>query len=102
MRRPPPPSTLFPYTPLFRSVRRLVGELSGIRFGNQARLAPPRRDRESTRLNSSHITISYAVLGLKKKKHPARCGRLAPTAHPSHVRQPSPDALLHPPAVRPD
>src|SRR5437773_9618673 len=92
MLRRPPRSTLFPYTTLFRSpfriarsqadehsdvvmahaglafVARMVDfEEHGDRF---ARVAPcvRRRDRKSTRLNSSHITISYAVFCLKKKK----------------------------------
>src|SRR5207253_8450206 len=97
---PPPPSTLFPYTTLFRSVpklpcfgaaafgsllrRRLIGEQAvgaghaGGRAGREVlenvllRLSagdrPVRReDRKSTRLNSSHVAISYAVFCLKKK-----------------------------------
>src|SRR6266540_4145876 len=65
MIRPPPRSTLFPYTTLFRSRRR-----SGRAAPARARWPPrpsSRRDRKSTRLNSSHITISYAVFCLKKK-----------------------------------
>src|SRR2546430_11222012 len=72
MIRRPPRSTLFPYTTLFRSVRNrglspstamfgevgLSGEIRGI----------PQADRKSTRLNSSHSQISYAVFCLKKKK----------------------------------
>src|SRR6266704_5967277 len=64
MIRRPPRSTLFPYTTLFRSgglSRPLVG--SGWRFGFKTRL-----DRKSTRLNSSHVSISYAVFCLKTKK----------------------------------
>src|SRR5690625_6946595 len=68
MIRRPPRSTLFPYTTLFRSreeLTRTVDELSG-------RVDPRRqveeiRDRKSTRLNSSHVAISYAVFCLKKK-----------------------------------
>src|SRR3712207_8303235 len=99
MIRRPPRSTLFPYTTLFRSpfehdvVRRDEaaerGEDGGVR--HDAAVAPPRRDaeqrhqrvhrdplepaelarqdRKSTRLNSSHANISYAVFCLKKKKH---------------------------------
>src|SRR6266705_5850649 len=63
MIRRPPRSTLFPYTTLFRSCR---GEPAWPRPGR--RQAPARRDRKSTRLNSSHRTISYAVFCLKKKK----------------------------------
>src|SRR5690349_22931369 len=83
MLRRPPRSTLFPYTTLFRSrcrasqgrwchrpkdraehpseVRRPVSHPR-----SQCRSAPP--DRKSTRLNSSHVEISYAVFCLKKKK----------------------------------
>src|SRR6266536_5771681 len=64
MIRRPPRSTLFPYTTLFRSIRRPAapGHLDDwILFG-------PRIDRKSTRLNSSHEWISYAVFCLKKKK----------------------------------
>src|SRR5699024_12597176 len=91
--RPPLRSTLFPYTTLFRSLpqrahRRRLRQLSGhpLRAGERAPghrffLRPdkgkrrhekaPRRlpgDRKSTRLNSSHVSISYAVFCLKKKK----------------------------------
>src|SRR3970282_2604532 len=68
MIRRPPRSTLFPYTTLFRSRRRSPPlwydpALSG------ARVLPRRRlDRKSTRLNSSHRCISYAVFCLKKKQ----------------------------------
>src|SRR5256885_7272866 len=67
MIRRPPRSTLFPYTTLFRSrsrnrsLRRLFG-LPRQTFGSSP------RDRKSTRLNSSHLVISYAVFCLKKKK----------------------------------
>src|SRR5689334_24102156 len=69
MTRRPPRSTLFPYTTLFRSSARR-GACHG-RPGSgapPARRGPPRRDRKSTRLNSSHSSISYAVFCLKKKK----------------------------------
>src|SRR6266480_961090 len=64
MIRRPPRSTLFPYTTLFRP--------AGV-CRNCARVVPPdsdrqRADRKSTRLNSSHMSISYAVFCLKKKK----------------------------------
>src|SRR5215216_7627071 len=64
MIRRPPRSTLFPYTTLFRS--RLPASVCG----PWALLVPPepRGDRKSTRLNSSHQIISYAVFCLKKKK----------------------------------
>src|SRR5438067_5339828 len=70
MIRRPPRSTLFPYTTLFRS------DPTGIDYpvpGNDdairaVRLITSRIDRKSTRLNSSHVSISYAVFCLKKKK----------------------------------
>src|SRR6266851_9126575 len=65
MIRRPPRSTLFPYTTLFRS-RRHPRRPSPRLIGQDRRLS--QRDRKSTRLNSSHITISYAVFCLKKKK----------------------------------
>src|SRR5438874_8819312 len=78
MLRRPPRSTLFPYTTLFRSA---VGGVPHARrepqprprladLGAARRRAAPRsaRDRKSTRLNSSHVEISYAVFCLKKKK----------------------------------
>src|SRR2546430_11513150 len=98
MIRRPPRSTLFPYTTLFRSMRRLmsvnrrhaedqaelledeVGEVGAqCADGHQAARQPGHRprgraaesgaaDRKSTRLNSSHSQISYAVFCLKKKK----------------------------------
>src|SRR2546427_4850359 len=95
MIRRPPRSTLFPYTTLFRSLRDLldqlrlvdlVGDLGhddpvalralvGLDDGLRDRRAHgarpdrrPRSDRKSTRLNSSHSQISYAVFCLKKKK----------------------------------
>src|SRR5439155_19692189 len=91
--RPPPRSTLFPYTTLFRSgtgQRRMgrgrgvggaAGALRQLRRRVPARARrrregrgrarahePAGRDRKSTRLNSSHVAISYAVFCLKKKK----------------------------------
>src|SRR3989442_10832617 len=80
MIRRPPRSTLFPYTTLFRSVRGALPEPAPRRGGSESRFYPrdresradrrPRetRDRKSTRLNSSHVRISYAVFCLKKKK----------------------------------
>src|SRR5256884_4902304 len=87
MIRRPPRSTLFPYTTLFRSPRRLCPRTAGLgaaglgapwrrgggppdlrtgRSGSSSSLLPP-LDRKSTRLNSSHGYISYAVFCLKKK-----------------------------------
>src|SRR5438477_7140580 len=89
MIRRPPRSTLFPYTTLFRSRRepfcefreapyytqsqtreeyQSIGSLELGRFRFKAFLLNAGRDRKSTRLNSSHMSISYAVFCLKKKK----------------------------------
>src|SRR5207253_10350495 len=82
MIRPPPRSTLFPYTTLFRSdpAARHGSERSRARrrrwqyrdrggsFPSCGRAPLLREDRKSTRLNSSHVAISYAVFCLKKKK----------------------------------
>src|SRR6267378_1280914 len=66
MIRRPPRSTLFPYTTLFRS----RGGAGAARARRPHRLGEPSpRDRKSTRLNSSHVEISYAVFCLKKKKN---------------------------------
>src|SRR5437773_3628891 len=91
MIRPPPRSTLFPYTTLFRSwyasgTARIEGPTTVVLEGwfkggysperltmvlhrRGESLAGEFRDRKSTRLNSSHITISYAVFCLKKKNN---------------------------------
>src|SRR5258707_8368719 len=70
MIRRPPRSTLFPYTTLFRSSPGLGrGGVAHRRSDPKRRFGFPRiRDRKSTRLNSSHANISYAVFCLKKKK----------------------------------
>src|SRR2546427_6872411 len=70
MIRRPPRSTLFPYTTLFRSSRSRWRRQPGRAFAGQhpARASGARGDRKSTRLNSSHSQISYAVFCLKKKK----------------------------------
>src|SRR2546426_3730915 len=69
MIRRPPRSTLFPYTTLFRSlVRGQVLLARGLEYVQAARALGDRPDRKSTRLNSSHLVISYAVFCLKKKK----------------------------------
>src|SRR2546429_3238645 len=89
MIRRPPRSTLFPYTTLFRSVQKLpVDELKSLAvivvFGLAVRRQSVLKsvdhrneaDRKSTRLNSSHGYISYAVFCLKKKKH-SKCYRIS-------------------------
>src|SRR5437868_8315854 len=72
MIRRPPRSTLFPYTTLFRSVkmRPLIQQVATSRTPELlvAQLRRAGGDRKSTRLNSSHVSISYAVFCLKKKK----------------------------------
>src|SRR5690349_22461461 len=90
MIRRPPRSTLFPYTTLFRSEHGLLRIIAGAEVGarNEVKTASARglpaefevvttatfledsfeEDRKSTRLNSSHVEISYAVFCLKKKK----------------------------------
>src|SRR3712207_7257710 len=98
MIRRPPRSTLFPYTTLFRSPgivdaqqggHRLLDARADLEAFGQVALGGARRqrgadaglavvvveDRKSTRLNSSHANISYAVFCLKKKKHPTHCTR---------------------------
>src|SRR5258708_22409883 len=67
MIRRPPRSTLFPYTTLFRS-RHSRRRAHGLPRDGPGRHHDRRRDRKSTRLNSSHQIISYAVFCLKKKK----------------------------------
>src|SRR5690348_17802866 len=83
MIRRPPRSTLFPYTTLFRSAGLAVGQRIELGGGAGEQLAPGEqlgvdfqtqlltrsKDRKSTRLNSSHPSISYAVFCLKKKKN---------------------------------
>src|SRR5437870_10246249 len=69
MIRRPPRSTLFPYTTLFRSQHPTDASLLDDRtFDNPLWNVRSSRDRKSTRLNSSHVAISYAVFCLKKKK----------------------------------
>src|SRR5436309_5703296 len=94
MIRPPPRSTLFPYTTLFRSfdptAAKLLAELplpnlpgndlnwQGTKTENVDywNLSNRMEDRKSTRLNSSHVKISYAVFCLKKKKKKKRHKRI--------------------------
>src|SRR6202048_3417965 len=116
MIRRPPRSTLFPYTTLFRSWRkRPVGYPARVLNCSVALAVPAHVDRKSTRLNSSHRTISYAVFCLKKKKRqkcpiliahsplstgllgtclpPARCARDASGSPPR--RQQCPIIIVH-------
>src|SRR2546430_7148700 len=89
MIRRPPRSTLFPYTTLFRSLaserlttvreaqlaqaqQQLALSQAQVRAGVAAPTEPPARDRKSTRLNSSHSQISYALFCLKKKNNDTR------------------------------
>src|SRR5256885_9589461 len=85
MIRRPPRSTLFPYTTLFRSLHVLAFHLDpvdidvqlrnvdlvGAESTTERRVLVGALDRKSTRLNSSHLVISYAVFCLKKKNTPA-------------------------------
>src|SRR5256885_8763506 len=102
MIRRPPRSTLFPYTTLFRSLsvtldrddvncfglmrvdvddEAEVGrQVSADLLPRVAAVVRPHQDRKSTRLNSSHLVISYAVFCLKKKKPVPM--PLSPTSHP--------------------
>src|SRR5256885_8536117 len=85
MIRRPPRSTLFPYTTLFRSVRTVVAndDVPSAARGDEA----SRRgvDRKSTRLNSSHLVISYAVFCLKKKKNRNHDGSTWLQRRPSRI-----------------
>src|SRR5256886_10546666 len=100
MIRRPPRSTLFPYTTLFRSrlgIGYLPQEASifrGLTVEQNIRavleVVEPKRDRKSTRLNSSHSQISYAVFCLKKKKKSngfVDTERKRSTQHESHSTQ---------------
>src|SRR3712207_7731188 len=98
MIRRPPRSTLFPYTTLFRSPGQIEYVFEGnntvVRFNTEGSNAPEMEiqllgnidlvasdlDRKSTRLNSSHANISYAVFCLKKKKRGDACTTVAPIA----------------------
>src|SRR5688500_19364753 len=95
--RPAPRSTLFPYTTLFRSAAEagalpvalwalagaaLVWNCGRRGAGRETVTLTPARDRKSTRLNSSHLVISYAVFCLKKKKkHKEKTKILYSTEH---------------------
>src|SRR5256885_2757450 len=100
MIRRPPRSTLFPYTTLFRSVtqtrvrdegkREHTKHMLRLRHASQINGAEANEiDRKSTRLNSSHLVISYAVFCLKKKKvqsdSPLPMSKLSIVVSPAHV-----------------
>src|SRR5256885_746482 len=90
MIRRPPRSTLFPYTTLFRS--RCEGAARVPTFNQLVKSGRKHpRDRKSTRLNSSHLVISYAVFCLKKKKTP----------YTTPFAPPVPGSLHRPPALLP-
>src|SRR5437763_13534585 len=96
MVRRPPISTLFPYTTLFRSpeVRRLPSSAARPAWGPASESRARRQlardsDRKSTRLNSSHRCISYAVFCLKKKKTTIQKRVSHRTAMETSVQQPS-------------
>src|SRR5690348_18116641 len=93
----PPRSTLFPYTTLFRSTSSIMSEdVLGLTMraplffslASAAACTPPSitdtRDRKSTRLNSSHPSISYAVFCLKKKKTKNTITHMPTQAHHDH------------------
>src|SRR5437870_9112143 len=97
MLRRPPRSTLFPYTTLFRSI--ITNRVSGYEQTNRVHInrdydltdvfaagALASTDRKSTRLNSSHVAISYAVFCLKKKKKKQKNQTIAAKAHISNHR----------------
>src|SRR5256885_6654539 len=97
MIRRPPRSTLFPYTTLFRSRPSQVNRDSATRRAGRLALATIQpgapgapgaaTDRKSTRLNSSHLVISYAVFCLKKKKP---CPSPPPPPDPTAPQPPDP------------
>src|SRR2546426_1695461 len=95
MIRRPPRSTLFPYTTLFRSA--IYGDTQALPVAETTPPAPLSPyaadklagDRKSTRLNSSHLVISYAVFCLKKKKdHPDKKRALPPSCYSHSFRCP--------------
>src|SRR2546429_5977084 len=95
MIRPPPRPTLLPYTTLFRSL--MPGEPRLITFkdldqGDKAVGITQSQDRKSTRLNSSHGYISYAVFCLKNKNHINRAPPLFAATHPTHTTVTSPSS----------
>src|SRR5438034_6894543 len=100
--RRPPSSPLFPYTTLFRSLPPVPPLLAGPQAAtpntqNRTRVSRTIvRDRKSTRLNSSHTVISYAVFCLKKKKREGFEVDIAGTSEQAleHLRNRVPDLIL--------
>src|SRR5438034_8128720 len=98
MIRRPPRSTLFPYTTLFRSGHRYGRKHLEQRDAAEKFLSA-QQDRKSTRLNSSHTVISYAVFCLKKKKHKpslTQCQRQSRSNWPQFLRETTPPRAPHP------
>src|SRR2546421_943502 len=90
MIRRPPRSTLFPYTTLFRSVvLDPCARIRGAETPDSCAAHPLNRDRKSTRLNSSHDQISYAVFCLKKKNKPERATHVHCTRRRASQRPPT-------------
>src|SRR2546429_7071636 len=101
MIRRPPRSTLFPYTTLFRSIKHLHRERRGQVRGRIPLAGKwPRLDRKSTRLNSSHGYISYAVFCLKKKKTHQQISRTNTPSTETRVR--GRHTAIHAPFTRRD
>src|SRR2546430_11471469 len=88
MIRRPPRSTLFPYTTLFRSAPRIVAvAMAAVRDATGSWRVSGARDRKSTRLNSSHSQISYAVFCLKKKSNLRPAGLVLADVHVDVARR---------------
>src|SRR5439155_11441601 len=86
MIRRPPRSTLFPYTTLFRSLRERLGMNWRSEYAKKKQTAEQAlEDRKSTRLNSSHVAISYAVFCLKKKKYSSYILYIVIWYAPTHI-----------------
>src|SRR5688572_31413260 len=99
MIRRPPRSTLFPYTTLFRSDGRLPQSAGGVPIDDRGSLRGHGEDRKSTRLNSSHSQISYAVFCLKKKKkkNPPSRTQYHVRGHPTtNLEDKMPDEITEP------